>query len=207
MFCRLCKVHGHMVTECAPYRFGGIDGATRVACVACHGIGHRPDACMVLGAWLHWAVAYLGKRPVFPEQFVGRLHKCFVCGEDGHLWRYCRFGQLRGQDMNKSVQRHQTGAWVDMAVSEGAVALPVGTTVPLVIRPRNEIRFTNFMLANGAGEDAKYERQRAVARKTAQKEDTPWKWKGAMKPYDVITEAELKVWHKRYGSQRVILMQ
>ncbi|KAL3121358.1 hypothetical protein niasHT_008340 [Heterodera trifolii] len=76
-----------------------------------------------------------------------------------------------------------------------------------IVRPRNEIRFTKFMLANGAGEDAKYERQRAVARITAaQREGTPWKWKGAMKPFDVITEAELNVWHRRYGSQRVILM-
>ncbi|KAL3093845.1 hypothetical protein niasHS_004215 [Heterodera schachtii] len=178
--------------------------------------------CWVLGV-MQCAVAYLGKPPVFPEQFVGQLNKCFVCGEDGHLWRRCRFGQLRAQFMefrfifkfhltvkNFFCKGHEQfgPAPPDRRVGgHDRVGGRLRWDYRPIVRPRNEIRFTKFMLANGAAEDAKYERQRAVARITAaQREDTPWKWKGAMKPFDVITEAELNVWHRRYGSQRVILM-
>ncbi|KAL3067882.1 hypothetical protein niasHS_016471 [Heterodera schachtii] len=158
-WCQLCKVACHPPSQCPAYTKGGIDGGTRVSCLACSGINHLPKQCWVLESWVQWAAAFFGKQreePLLVED-IGRADAgiCFVCLEGRHRWRQCAHGRLRSEwerfrKMNKNVQRHSGSQnWTDIFVSPNGTNIH-GTVRRHFYRPNTQIRYTNYMLEHGA---------------------------------------------------------
>ncbi|KAL3115110.1 hypothetical protein niasHT_017954 [Heterodera trifolii] len=141
--CQVCNEARHPPSECPSYKSTGPGDRTRVACVCCLGIGHRPADCWILETSVTWAPAFLQLKGSAKQHFNRVAYKngnnCFICLQQGHSKGRC----------------NNTKLIAEFQISRSSITLCSGTLTanPLDghVRPNLRMVLTDFMLNNSDG--------------------------------------------------------